>query len=221
MPRWYPLKYTDGEITIVRSPSLWDSPLIRQYHLELLKVWQGLIGWPPEREVEIQVYDQYGGLYKSIADLLVPQIFPDRLSFEDRFKFFVCTEPFEHPAIGPTLGLSELSKLMGYEIAEKEGDLPEQTTGDSELDLYVDLQIVFKTRAKQIAKDFSPEDCAKMLVQANWRMTPPEEQKKQSKRRQQPKEIPPPSEDRGEFVDNKEGIETSLKSLGVQLPGGW
>lgn len=223
MPRWYHLKYTNGEMVAVRSPSLWDAPYIRQYHLQLLNIWQQLIGWPPQREVEIQVFDQYGGLYQSIADLLSPKIFPDRLSFEDRYSFFICTEPFEHPSFGTIPGLSKLSWLMGYEITDPNQvtELPEQTTGDSELDLYVDLQVMFKSRAKQIAKDFSAEDCAKMLVQASWRMTPPDEQKKQTKRRQPPKEAPPPAEDKGEFVDNRDVIEASLRSQGVPLPDGW
>lgn len=225
MPRWYPIKYTDTEIVIIKSPTLFKSGYIRQYHLELLRAWNQLAGWPPEREIEIRVYDEYSGLYKTIGEFLEPKLDPDRMSFTDRYEFFVCTEPIQHPKMGAIAGLSKLSWLMGYEISEESSEPPEQTTGDSELDLYVDLELVFKARAQKIAANFSAEDCAKMLVRASWRMSQQSgegrDKPKDIKRRQSIKEIPPSAEDRGEFTENREAIEASLRNLGVELPGDW
>jgi hypothetical protein len=226
MPRYHPIKYIDGEIIIIKSPSLAKSGELRQYHLELLKIWNGLTGWPPEKEIEIRVYDEYAGLYKSITQFLEPKPEPDRMSFADRYEFFVCTEPVQGPS-ELIAGLSKLSWLMGYEISDsdEETELPEQTTGNSELDLRTDLELVFKAGAEGIAANFSAEDCAKILIRASWRMSQQTEDSKSKtkniKRRQPIEEVLPPTEDKGEFTRNQEAIEAGLRDLGVELPEGW
>lgn len=223
MVRWHKIDYIGGDFTVARSPTMVESPLVRQYQLCLLNALGDFPVWPIDEETEYRLYDSLKIYYQKLAALIKPEpVDCDRLPWLVRHQFFICTEPVAHPKDGEmVVGLSHLSQLMGYAYSAEEFELHPQSTGTPELDLYIDTLLVFKGRAKQVLENFSSEDIGKMLVYASWRLTP--EDDKEEGKLPKAKTLEPTKEakDAQEFADNKEEITQRLRDRGVTLPENW
>lgn len=240
MPQWEKIDFIDGDFALIRTPPIARSSLIRHYHLALLTQLEGFEIYPFNYVVEAQLYETLKRYYQKIANQLLLHgkhepsenlkqvetdwvINCDRVTPKCRHEFFVCTEPVRHPATGELIvGLSKLSQLMGYTYSTGTITPPKHTTGDSELDIWVDALLVFKTRAKELFKEFGTQDLAKMIVQANHRLTPPDKDEENKETLNIPlASVGGSVPDHPIFVENGERITQGLCAIRVELPEGW
>lgn len=223
MPNFWRIDYSDGDFTLMESPSLFACDRLRAYHLELHKALEGLSVWPPE--VDEVIYPQFKQYYQKVGDLLLPRVECDRLLPTSRHAFFVCTDPIKHPKTEQSLpGLSGLEQIMGYSYHQdsggEEGDKSLKGTGDPTLDILTSAVLIFKAGGIALAKRYSREDLVKMCVYANELQKLPDDKDKQKK------EIAKKFEYVNEvvevddpiFAENKVKIVEGLLRLGIPLP---
>ena len=240
MPSWEQIDFIDGDFAFIKTPAIAYSSLIRQYHLALLTQLEGYEIYPYNEVVEYQIYETLKRYYQKIANQLplagvqelsenLKQVSSgwvvncDRITSFCRHEFFICTDPVTHPTTQElVVGLSKLSQLMGYTYSAGDDTPPKHTTGDSELDIWVDTLLIFKLRAKDLFQQFGTQDLAKMLVQANHRLTPPDKEDENKETLSIPlASIGGDVPDHPLFEENRERITQSLCAIGVELPEGW
>lgn len=218
---------------IALAPSLHLSPLIREYHLQLLQSLhpksedEKIEIWPPERVAE-EIYENLRPCFWKVTALLEQDFYQrwgveqkidcDRLDPVGRHLFFVCTTPFEHPSRGFVPGLSGLEQLMGYvyldapsddgQVQDHKSSTP--TTGSLELDALVDTLLIFKGRGHQLARFLSRDECIKACIQASARMQPDQQN--------QEVEETEPWKDHPDFLERKSEILAALQEIGVNPP---
>lgn len=196
--------------------------IIRAYHIELLKKCEGLTVWPPppdepEEEESWDLYGEFALYYRKIVGFIDPLIDCDRLLPSSRHLFFICTEPLvTENAVIP--GLSGLEQLMGFNLPEpgKEQPKPKDdspTTGDTVLDVKVDIYLIFKGRAARLIEEHSLDELCRMAKQAGDRMQQAKEGEESEEK--QVKE----AEDDEWFTSKKAMFLNRLKSQKIAVPG--
>jgi len=194
------------------------------YHLELQTAIQGMPVYPPETDSVI--YPRYKRYYEKILELICPRIHPDRLSYDSRHAFFIGTDPAPNPdgknSDNLTMGLPQLSILMGYKISNEKDEATEEedvvhkpsSTGDSVLDIETDILLIFKSAAPYLLAHHGIENLGKIAMQANARMKESQEKAEKQSREEKERSIP---EDEA-FTQRKPQIVNRLKLMKVPLP---
>ena len=160
-----------GDYRLVFPPSMAKYPLIFAHYQEFRRSLEGLPVWPTG--IDEHLYPRLRVHYQKIGRLL--GFDSDRLIPESRHEFFVATEPVVVPAIAPDPipGLSGLERLLGLsypEETEAKADKVMITSGSVDIDLLVDLVLLFKENAQWIYRQFPREFVAKAIKQGSDRL---------------------------------------------------
>ena len=160
-----------GDYLLVFPPSMAKYPIVFAHYQEFRQALEGLPVWPPQ--VDEQLYSHLRVYYQKIGRSL--GFDPERLLSESRHEFFVATEPVVVPAIAldPIPGLSGLERLLGLSYPESVEAKSEKiviTSGSVDVDLLVDISLVFKELTPWLTKQYSREFLAKMVKQGSDRL---------------------------------------------------
>lgn len=218
---YWRLDFTDRDFKLIfpNQIPLTRHSSIRAYHLELLKAVQGLTVWPaPPDDPDEDSWDLYPDFslyYQKVIQLVDSSVNCSKLLPSSRHLFFICTEPMQY---GEQLipGLSGLEQLMGFSLP-KFGEKPQPrdesvpTTGDSVLDVKVDIFLVFKNRATRLIEEHSLDELCRMAKQAGDRMA---QAKGEDSEEKQIKE----AEDDEWFTSKKAMFLNRLKAMRISVP---
>lgn len=160
-----------GDYLLVFPPSMAKYPVVFAHYQEFRRALEGLPVWPPQ--VDTALYKKLRIYYQNIGRSL--GFDPDNVLPESRHEFFVATEPVVVPAIAPdpVPGLSGLERLLGLlypESTEVKAEKVMITSGSVDIDLTVDVALVFKELTPWMVQRFSRETLAKMVRQGSDRL---------------------------------------------------
>lgn len=218
---YWRLNFIDGDFTLVFPITLAKHPIVRGYHLELLKAAQGLTVWPPPPddpdEESWDLYPNFPRHYQKLMALIDSGVDCDRVLPSSRHLFFICTEPIQQVEGKLIPGLSGLEQLMGFSLPKPGDEAPKKdesspTTGNVVLDVKTDIYLVFKSRAPRLIEEHSLDELCRIAKQAGDRMQQAKEGEDDSE--QEIKE----AEDDDWFKGKKAAILNRLKSFKIAVP---
>lgn len=168
---------------------------------------------------------EYDGLCYQIAKLFYDKIgelmgfdFPvSEMEPESRHRFFVATEPFDHPEEGFVLGLSELEDLLGIRFLPKPSESTEatasesRTTGDEDLDVATSALLIFKHNGLDLCSLLGVDELHRMCVLAGKLQSVGDDEEIEEA-------FESPIIQSPDFTENREAIVESLSGLKVELP---
>ena len=207
------LDFQDGDFLLVFEPPLAQMRELAAYHQELLKrIHQLNAYWLPECDPvffpHFQVY------YEKIAARCSPPFDPSRLTSYSRHRFFVATDPVEHPEMKGQLlpGVSGLEQLLGYTYHVQKPSKPRVTSGDNEIDTVAMLALLpTSTQLPWLVDRYSITDLGKLCKQVSDK----------SREEEVLKEL----EDQWlqeQFDQELAGtVEEQLKAMGIVVPDGF
>lgn len=161
-----------GDYLLVFPPSMAKYPVVLAHYQEFRQALEGLPVWPPQ--VDAALYKKLRIYYQKIGRSL--GFDPDNVLPESRHEFFVATEPVIVPAISPNPipGISGLEQLLGMksypESAEVRSEKVMVTSGSVDIDLAVDVALIFKELTPWMVRQYSRETLAKMVKQGSDRL---------------------------------------------------
>lgn len=157
--------------------------------------------------------------YDKIGELLSFDFPASQMEPESRHRFFVATEPFDHPEEGFVLGLSELEDLLGVKFLPAKGDgevsdsksSEARTTGDEDLDVATSTLLIFKHHGMELCDRLGVDELHRMCVLAGKLQSIHDDEEMEEA-------FEAPIAQSPDFTENKEEIIESLSGLNVNLP---
>lgn len=163
------LDLLDGDFLLVFEPTLKQAAELTAYHQEFLRRIQQVNGyWLVDGDSVF--FAHYRIYYDKIAARCNPAFDPALLTPSSRHRFFVATNPVEHPEMKGQLlpGVSGLEQLLGYTYHVQKPTKPRVTSGDNEIDVLALLALLpTSPHLPWLAENYSITDLGKLCKQVS------------------------------------------------------